>query len=174
MEISTRCAGTMCVSRARGYNLPLLSVYSAMGYDISVAKESMNVEMDRALIAGYDMHLDYDTVYIDFDDTITLRGEINPLAMYYLYQCHNKGYKVYLLTRHIHDIHESLAKNAVSENLFTDIIYILDSDSKSNYIKEPKSIFIDNMYKERLEVTQKCGIPVFDADGFEFLLDWRV
>lgn len=174
MEISTRCAGTMCVSRARGYNLPLLSVYTVMGYDISVAQESMNVEMDRALIARYDMHLDYDTVYIDFDDTITLRGEINPLAMYFLYQCRNKGKKVYLLTRHLNDIHDSLVRYAVSENLFEDIIYIPDSEQKILYIKEPKSIFIDNMYKERQEVANKCHIPVFDADGFEFLLDWRV
>lgn len=174
MEISTRCAGTMCVSRARGYNLPLLSVYIAMGYDISVVDKSMNVEMDRALIARYDMHLDYNTVYIDFDDTITLRGEINPLAMYFLYQCHNKKYKVYLLTRHIHDIHASLAKYAVSENLFTDIVYVSDTDPKSKYVKEPKSIFIDNMFKERQDVANICGIPVFDADGFEFLLDWRV
>ena len=174
MEISTRCAGTMCVSRARGYNLPLLSVYTAMGYDISVAQKSMDVEMDRALIARYDMHLDYDTVYIDFDDTITLRGDINPLAMFFLYQCHNKGQKVFLLTRHINDIHESLANYAVSENLFSDIIYIPDDQFKSSFINEPKSIFIDNMYKERREVAEKCHIPVFDADGFEFLLDWRV
>ena len=33
---------------------------------------------------------------------------------------------------------------------------------------------IDNMFKERLEVKEKCNIPVFDADGFEFLLDWRI
>ena len=174
MEISTRCAGTMCVSRARGYNLPLLSVYVAMGYDISVPQKSMNVEMDRALIARYDMHLDYDTVYIDFDDTITLRDEINPYAMFFLYQCHNKHVKVHLLTRHIHNIHESLKKHAVSEDLFTDIIYIPDNESKSSYITESKSIFIDNMYKERVEVAMERDIPVFDADGFEFLLDWRV
>ena len=174
MEISTRCAGTMCVSRARGYNLPLLTVYTAMGYDISVVNESMEVEMDRALIARYNMHLDYDTVYIDFDDTITLREEINPLAMFFLYQCHNKGIKVVLLTRHIKDIHESLAKYAVSENLFSSIVYVPENEPKSSCITEPKSIFIDNMFKERQEVANKCHIPVFDADGFEFLLDWRV
>lgn len=174
MEISTRCAGTMCVSRARGFNLPLLSVYTAMGYDISVAKESMDVEMDRALIARYDLHLHYDTVYIDFDDTITLRGEINPLAMFFLYQCHNKQVKVYLLTRHIHDIHDTLKKYAVSEDLFEDIIYVSDNEYKSKYINVENAIFIDNMFKERQEVSDKCGIPVFDADGFEFLLDWRV
>ncbi len=174
MEISTRCAGTMCVSRARGYNLPLLSVYTAMGYEISVAKELMDVEMDRALIARYDLHLHFDTVYIDFDDTITLRGEINPLAMFFLYQCHNKQVKVYLLTRHIHDIHDTLRKYAVSEGLFEDIIYIPDNEKKSKYITVKNSIFIDNMFKERQEVSDKCGIPVFDADGFEFLLDWRI
>lgn len=173
LEISTRCAGTMCVSRARGYNLPLLSVYIAMGYDISVPQTSLTVEMDRTLIARYDMHLDYDTVYIDFDDTITLRGDVNPLAMFYLYQCHNKNIQVFLLTRHIHNIKDSLKKYAISENLFTEIVYIPDDRQKSDYIKRGKAIFIDNMFKERQEVSEKCSIPVFDADGFEFLLDWR-
>lgn len=174
LEISTRCAGTMCLTRAKGANLPLLSVYAAMGYDVSVNDNGLSVKMDRAFVCRYSYDLDYSDVYIDFDDTITLRGKVNPLAAFFLYQCHNKGIKVHLLTRHLYNIHESLRKYALSENLFCEIIDIQNESSKSNYICAEKSIFIDNMFKERLDVKTKLGIPVFDADAFEFLLDWRV
>lgn len=174
MEISVRCAGSMCLTRAKGINLPLLTIYTAMGQDVSIFDNGRNVEMDRALISRYNINIDYDDVYIDFDDTITLRGEVNPLAMFFLYQCHNKGKKVYLLTRHIDNIHGSCKKYAISEDLFTEIVHIKDDTLKSEYIKSKKAIFIDNMFKERMDVKNNCGIPVFDADGFEFLLDWRV
>lgn len=174
MEVSVRCAGGMCLTRAKGVNLPLLSVYIALGQEVTVFDNGRNVEMDRALIGRYNVHIDYNHVYIDFDDTITLRGEINPLAMFFLYQCRNKGIHVYLLTRHIDDIWTSLAKYAISEKLFDEIINVPDEKPKSDYIEQTDSIFIDNMFKERFDVKQKCKIPVFDADAFEFLLDWRV
>ena len=174
MEISVRCAGAMCLTRAKGINLPLLSIYVALGQDIAVFDNGRNVEMDRALIGRYNINVDYNHVYIDFDDTITLRGEVNPLAMFFLYQCKNKQKHVHLLTRHIDNIRNSLEKYAISEKLFEDIVHIQDGRPKSEYIKRADSIFIDNMFKERLEVKQKCDIPVFDADAFEFLLDWRV
>lgn len=173
MEISVRCAGTMCMTRAKGINLPLLTVYAAMGYDTNIYDNGKLIEMDRSLIGRYNLNIEYDSVYMDFDDTITLRGEVNPLAMFFLYQCHNKNKKVYLLTRHIHNIHNTLAKYAISESLFTKIVSVDDGVLKSEYITDTNSIFIDNMFKERTDVHEKIGIPVFDADAFEFLLDWR-
>ena len=170
MEISVRCAGGMCLTRAKGINLPLLTVYIALGQEITVFDNDKNVEMDRALVGRYNIHVDYKNVYIDFDDTITLRGEVNPMAVFFLYQCRNKGKRVYLLTRHIEDIKASLEKYAISEGLFDEIVSIQDGTPKSEYIKQHDSIFIDNMFKERLDVKQKCRIPVFDSDSFEFLL----
>ena len=174
LEISVRCAGSMCLTRAKGINLPLLTIYTAMGQDVVLFDNGKNVAMDRALYSRYNLDIEYEDVYIDFDDTITLRNQVNPLAMFFLYQCRNKGKKVFLLTRHIDDIYNSCKKYAISEDLFSEIIHIKDNTKKSAYIKSKKSIFIDNMFKERLDVKESCGIPVFDADGFEFLLDWRV
>lgn len=174
MEISVRCAGGMCLTRAKGINLPLLSIYIALGQEVSIFDNGQNVEMDRALISRYNIHINYEHVYIDFDDTITLRGDINPLAIFFLYQCKSKKKQVHLLTRHVDNIKESLKHFSISESLFKDIIHIQDGEPKSTYIKHANAIFIDNMFKERLEVKEKCNIPVFDADGFEFLLDWRI
>jgi len=174
MEVSVRCAGTMCMTRAKGVNLPLLTVYAALGYETNIYDNDCVVEMDRSLIGRYNLNIEYTDVYIDFDDTITLRGNVNPLAMFYLYQCHNQGKRVHLLTKHINNIHESLKRYAISENLFEDITAVGENDLKSKYITCRSSIFIDNMFKERTDVHNTWGIPVFDADAFEFLLDWRV
>ena len=173
LEVSQRCAGTMCLTRSLGINLPLLSVYIAAGEKVSVFCNSYIARMDRALVGKYQLEIDYDTVYIDFDDTITLNDELNLTVIRFLYQCRNKKKCIKLLTRHIYDIQETLKRYALSENLFNDIIFVSEGEDKSSYINPSAAIFIDNAYKERMEVYSKYHIPVFDVDGVEFLLDWR-
>ena len=174
MEISTRCAGSMVLTRARGINLPLLSVYAAMGRDIAVFDNGRDVEMERYFAGSYTISgLSYRTVYIDFDDTVTLNGKVNLNVIRFLYQCRNQGVRVVLLTKHIHDIRESLSRYAISEQLFSEIVPMEEGEHKSLHIKEKDAIFIDNMFAERLEVRKTCGIPVFDVDQVEFLLDRR-
>ncbi len=179
MEISSRAAGTMCLTRSKGINLPLLSVYTAFGYDIEAQDNGNNVSMHRSLVGKYDLHMEYTTVYIDFDDTITHNGTVNPVAMAYLYQCKNKGIKIALLTRHEKQLYDSLKLYHIEKDLFDTIEWIGVDESKARVINrnmngDKRCIFIDNAYKERIEVSKECEIPTFDADAFEFLYDWRV
>lgn len=174
MEVSTRCAGGMALTRVLGANLPLLSVYVAMGMDIEPILNTTQIEMDRTLISRYHFDYEYDTVYIDFDDTIIVNGAVNSYAIMFLYQCHAAGKKVYVLTRHAEDIYQTLEKYAISPKLFTDIISLSDKEHKPEHIKPSKAIFIDNAFAERKLVHDIHKIPVFDVDAFEVLLDWRV
>lgn len=174
LEISSRCAGTMCHTRAKGINLPLLSVYTALGYDVSIFDNKYKVQMDRALIGRYFIDYKYDSVYIDFDDTITLNGVLNLNVVRFLYQCKNFNKVVYLLTRHADNIEVTLSKYALSRNLFDEIVHIHNDSPKSEFINPEKAIFIDNAFKEREDVARVHSIPVFDVDGVEFLLDWRI
>lgn len=175
LEISTRCAGTMCLTRAKGVNLPLLSVYILMGYEnISIINNNYNIKMDRTLISRYQVDYEYEVVYIDFDDTITWNNGVNLKVMWFLYQCQNLGIKVNLITKHINDIYITLEKLSISIGLFNKIIKINPDDHKVTYINPDKSIFIDNAYSERVDVSQKLGIPVFDIDSIDVLMDWRM
>lgn len=179
MEISSRTAGTMCLTRAKGINLPLLSVYTAFGFDIEAMDNGNDVSMCRSLVGKYDLHIDYDVVYIDFDDTITHNGAVNPVAMAYLYQCKNKGIKIVLLTRHEKQLYDSLKLCHIAESLFDRIEWINKDESKATVINRnqeegKRGVFIDNSYKERINVSEECKIPTFDADAFEFLYDWHV
>ncbi len=177
LEIATRCAGTMCLSRARGINLPLLSVYAAMGKDINVFENPYSIVMDRTLISRYKIDYIYDTVYIDYDDTIVEGNDVCLQVIRYLYQCRNQRKKIILITRHEADhddsIEQSLEKHAISARLFDEIINLSFDDSKVDYINPEKAIFIDNAYAERKKVFDRYKIPVFDLEGMDVLTDWR-
>lgn len=173
LEISTRCAGTMCLSRAQGVNLPLLSVYTAMGFDISVSKNPYNIIMDRTLISRYKMDYEYENVYFDFDDTLIINNQVHLPAIRFLYQCKNQNKNVVLLTKHENDLDKTLEKYAISKNLFNEIIHLKNDDKKIDYIKSKKAIFVDNAFQERVAVREKFNIPVFDVEGIEVLLDWK-
>ena len=166
-------ASTMCLSRAQGVNLPLLSVYVTMGYDIDVFKNHYNVVMDRTLISRYKIDYDYNTVYFDFDDTLIINNRVHLPSIRFLYQCKNQNKKIILITHHEHDLDKTLEKYAISKDLFTKIIHISFDDEKINYINPEKAIFIDNAYQERKLVHDKFNIPVFDVEGIEVLADWR-
>ena len=173
LEISSRCAGTMCLTRARGVNLPLLSAYVAMGYDINIVPNNYTVEMDRTLISRYTIDYDYDTVYFDFDGTLIVDNKVNLKAIWFLYQCLNNGKEIILLTKHEKELYDSMNKYNINTKIFSEIIHIAPNDSKSSYIKPNKAIFIDNTYNERSEVERVHHIPVFDVDNIEVLMDWR-
>lgn len=173
MEISTRVAGGMCLTRARGVNLPLLSVYTALGYEIEVSSNNYAVQMDRTLINRYKTDIAYQHVYLDFDDTLVCNGEVNLDMIRFIYQCLNKGKNIHLLTKHEQDISSSLRKYHIDRELFSTIKQIPIEDLKYSHIDHKDAIFIDNAYQERELVTKNCGIPVFDLDTIEVILDWR-
>lgn len=174
LEISVRTAGTMNLFRGLGVNFPLLTVYDLMDYDVEIVANEYYLEVDRALFNRYKSDLEYDTVYIDFDDTVTKQKRANPNVMLYLYQEKNKGKNIILITKHEHDLKATLDSLAIHPGLFDKVIHIHSAEEKYKYIEEKERvIFIDNAYKERALVKKKLNIPVFDVDAISTLIDWR-
>lgn len=174
MEISPRIPGTMGVSRNLGINYPMLTLFNMWGYDVEIIDNKEEITLDRAFISRYKMNLSYHHVYMDFDDTLNLGNKVNIQMMSFLYQCMNKGISVTLLTKHANDIHNSLKRFKISEDLFDDIVHIKQGENKAQYITDRNSIFIDDSFAERLNIQEKIGIPVFDLDMIESLIDWRM
>lgn len=174
MEIAPRIAGTMALYRGVGINFIQLSLFDRMGYDVSVLNNHFEIEIDRALISRFALNVEYDFVYVDFDDTIIINNTVNAELIRFLYQAKNSGKKIILITKHIYDINETLSKYAISSLLFEEIIVIERSQNKSSYIKHKKSIFIDDSFAERKEVNESLKIPVFGIDAIESLLYWKV
>lgn len=170
MEIAPRVAGTMGLVRAQGVNLPLLSLFDALGLDVEIFKKAYNTVVDRALHSVYQHDINYNHVYIDFDDLVIFEGKVNPYIIAFIYQCHNNGKKVHLITRHREVIEDTLKKYRL-DNAFNEIIAIKDHDEKYPYIDQKEAIFIDDSFAERKKVHEKRGIPTFDSHMIESLME---
>ncbi|KKR22182.1 MAG: Carbamoylphosphate synthase large subunit short form [Candidatus Moranbacteria bacterium GW2011_GWA2_39_41] len=169
LEIAPRVAGTMALSRIRGVNLPLLSLYDFMGINVSILMNSFEVEIDRALSEKYKTNIAYDNMYIDFDDTLIIDNKsVNLKAISLVYECINKNKSVFLITKHAEDVYKSLEWYKISTSIFTEIIHLKDGEQKFDFIK-PNSIFVDDSFSERRSVLEKMEIPVFDLSGIDCL-----
>lgn len=172
MECATRVAGTMCVERARGVNLPLLTIFDFMGYDVSIAPQFDRVETDRALSNAYDLGFAYNELYIDYDDTIIIHDHVNEGMMALLYRCLNRNIPVYLITKHAKDIHEELKIRCIDEHIFTKIIHIGKEERKKDYIKPSSgALYIDDSFAERKEIHEAFGIKTVGVDMMDVLLN---
>jgi carbamoylphosphate synthase large subunit len=170
MEIAARVAGTMALIRARGVNLPLLSLFDRLGYDIDIFENQNSIIIDRALDNKYQHDISYKHVYLDFDDLVIFEGKVNPEVMAFVYQCMNKRIKTYLLTRHRQDLDKSLRKYRL-DGIFDELIWLKNGEPKASYIKHKDAIFIDDSFAERKAVHDTLGIPVFDAHAVEALME---
>lgn len=180
MELCTRFSGTFNHSQGYGVNLPLLALYDFDGQDVSVVKNIYQVTTDKSFIDRYKLGINYERVYVDYDDTITTKNgeKINPYIIAYLHQCKNKGKRIVLLTRHAVSNDSTLADDmkrlAISEGLFDTIIELRWDEQKVSYMDtNVDSIFIDNSYAERKEVSEQLNIPVFGVEHIGCLFDWR-
>lgn len=173
LEIAPRIAGTMGLSRNTGVNYPLLTLFTAMGRDISIIHNDYGLEVDRAFISRFKTDIQYDTVYVDLDDTIVLGEKVNTFLMMFLYQCVNEKKKIILITKHLRVVKDTLEHNRISLKLFDEIIHLKDEDKKSAHMTEEKAIFIDDSFAERKDVADHCKIPVFDLSEVEALIDWK-
>jgi hypothetical protein len=171
LEVASRIAGTSAFTRSKGINLPLLTLYLFAGQNIeNVVENNYEVIIDRALYNSYSTNLHYNTVYIDYDDTIVFQEKINCSIISFLYQCINNKISIILLTKHNGDIKKELKKYRLSK-LFDEIIHLGENEYKYKHINSKNSIFIDDSFGERELVYKHCKIPVFDTNMIEFLLN---
>lgn len=173
LEIAPRVAGTMGLTRNRGINFPYLTLCQFQGMKTTCFMNDYKISVDRAFFGRYTIDINYNVIYLDFDDTLIANNHVNCYLMMFLYQQINKGKKLVLLTRHRNKIGESLEKFKIDSHLFEQIIVIDDEKNKSEYITKKDAIFIDDSYRERMDVHKKIGISTFDLDMVESLIDWR-
>ena len=168
MEAAPRIAGSMSTNRVKGINFAELSLYAHNDSNISVTPNCFNVKQERALSNKYLLDIDYQHVYVDFDDCLIFGNKVNDELVRFLYKALNEGCKLYLVTRHEHDIQQSLKKFRLA-GLFDQVYHITDNSPKSKIITHKNSIFIDDSYRERIDV-MKLGVPSFSVDCIEALI----
>ncbi|MNJ22583.1 carbamoyl phosphate synthase-like protein [compost metagenome] len=166
LEISCRVAGSMVAQRARGVNLPLMAIHDVMHRKVGALPQNNVSLIERRILTVMQLDYTYDTVYIDFDETLIMHGKAIPSALHFLYRMQARGKQLVLITRHAGNLEQAMTHARIAPNLFDRIIHIRDASKKSAYI-EGNAIFIDNHFPERLDVARHCDIPVFDVDALE-------
>lgn len=173
LEIESRVAGTMAFSRGLGVNLPLANLYLADDQKIKINKQNYELIIDRSLSNRYKININYETVYIDLDDTIIIKGKINTDMMKFIFQCINKKKKLILISKSTEPDKAAYLKKFKLENLFNDIIWLKENQSKAHAIVGKNAIFIDDSFSQRLEVERIHKIPTFEPNMIEVLIDDR-
>ena len=169
LEISCRVGGAMVAQRARGINLPLMTVHDYLGRDLVTLPVRQVSLIDRSIATRAQLDFDYDVVFVDLDDTLIIDGHANPIALAFLYQSVRDGKQVRLLTRHARDLAQTLRSARIAPELFDLIIQLGADDRKADHVT-PNSIFIDNHFPERESVAHAHSVPVFDVDALEFFV----
>ena len=170
LEVAPRIAGSMAAHRVLGVNFPMLSIYEHERVQVQIMPIDAEVEMDRALSNRYRHNIDFETLYIDLDDTLILNGMVNLAAVKLIFWCLNHRKKVTLVTRHKGELQQTLSDHHLS-GLFDEIILIPPLGLKSDIIKEANAIFVDDSFSERMEVFLKCGILTFDCSMLELFTE---
>lgn len=174
MEISPRIPGTMATSRVSGINFPLLSIRNMLGLDVDITDNDVGVTLDRAFINRYRTNVKYDSVYVKFEGCIYLNEKVNLTLLDFCYQCVNKGIPLYLITNDMTETRRTLKKLRISDELFNEIIPVNDLSEIPDHIRGTDPIFITDSFDDKKEVKDKLGIPVYELDMVESLLDWRM
>lgn len=111
-----------------------------MRYDVDIIENNNYVEMDRALDNKYKIGIEYNEVFIDYDDTIVLEKQYyNTEAIQFIYQYKNKGINLTLLSSHDGDLDQQLAYFKLAL-LFDRVIHISKNDNKVGYIDNRNAI----------------------------------
>ncbi len=173
LEVSPRIPGTCGLSRNVGINYPLLTLFVMWGYDISLITNDYEITLDRAFYSAYQINMDYETIYLDFDDTLLVNDRVNVTCIQLIYQWINQGKRIILLSKHTTNLQEDLQRYHIAETLFDDIIVIANEDEKVAYIEPERAIFIDDSFAERKKVKDTFDMPVFDVDMLEALIEYR-
>lgn len=172
LEIASRFGGSSGLFRGKGINFASMSLFDAFDIPVSVLQNDYDLEMDRALDSVYKLDIEYNEVFVDFDDCIYLEKQfINSDIVAFLFKCINQGVKITLLSKHddTEGTLEDLLVQLRIRQIFDRIIHILPEDKKCNYVDNRKSIFIDDSFAERKAVKDNCGINVFSLDMIRML-----
>lgn len=170
LEVASRLGGSSSIFRTLGVNFAMLSVFDAFDQEVSIIFNNYDIVLDRALVNRYKIDLKFDTAYVDFDDCVLLGDTVNLEMIKLLYQLINQRKRIVLITKHRHNIHETLSRHRLSD-VFDEIIHLEQHDEKYRYMNADKAIFIDDSFAERAAVQSRLNIPVFAPDAIESLID---
>lgn len=172
LEVAPRIAGTSGLSRASGVNLPLLSLYESDRIEVTIPHQLSGIIVERSLAPAYSHAIEYDALYLDYDDTLIVGGAVNSQLVKIAYQCLNRKKAVVLVTRHAGDISASLQKYRLG-GLFDQVVHLKAGESKRKAITHSRCVFIDDSFRELEDLRRHPGVTALHVSSADLLLNYR-
>lgn len=172
LEVAPRIAGSSGLSRVSGVNLPLLSLYESDRVEVTIPHALPDVLIERTLVPAYVHSLDYEALYLDFDDTLIVNGAVNTQLVKLAYQFINQAKPVFLVTRHSGDIEASLRRYRL-EGLFDKVIHLKESESKRTAVQHGKCVFVDDSFRELEDLREHPGVTPLHVSSADLLINYR-
>ena len=168
LEVGPRVSGTMMLNRARGVNFVELALYQAMDYPVKVIHNDIDVSLARALVPIYRTDIEYERLYVDFDDTLFLEEKyINADLMRLIFQAKNEGKAVVLITKNKkNNLSKALHRFGIA-HVFDDIVHLREDERKTDFM-EGRALLIDDSFAERKEAIE-AGFYATGVDGIDAL-----
>jgi carbamoyl-phosphate synthase large subunit len=170
LEVAPRIAGTSGLSRVTGVNLPLLSLYESDRAAIEIPSNIPGVLVQRILKSAYFHQIDFEALYLDFDDTLVLDGKVNTQLVKLVYQTLNEKKPIVLVTRHEGNLNETLSKFRL-QGLFDKVVHLKKGESKRSAIHHKSCFFIDDSYREHVDLRHCPGVYPLHPSSVELLIN---
>ena len=171
VNIRPRPSASSGLQRARGMNLALEALHDRLGREVRpVLNELPGASADRQLTGLYRLHLHYDTVYMNLENTVTANGRVNLDTIRFIYQCRNRGVRVVLVERGPEPPERMLAQYRL-DGLFDQVLWLEGTEGKSTVMTGQRAICIDAVEAERREVAKNLGLPVFAPSAIDALME---
>jgi carbamoyl-phosphate synthase large subunit len=166
LEVACRVASASSLYRVSGVNFPYLSLLEADRVPFRMPLNRPPVyEAVKQYKTTYRHGLKFNTVYVDLDDTLFIKGKTNYRLIGALHKFRDEGKTLILITRSTQNPSDVLRSGFVSGELFHRIVWMSQASKKRKYMTEPDSILIDDSFAER----EDAGIPALSCDMLELL-----
>lgn len=165
LEVGGRIAGASGINRLKGINLSLMALYLNSDVSIVVLDQRVDVSVRPD---HFDIHFEHKSIYVDFDDTLFVANKLNSSLLSFLKAEKRAGKRIVVITRSLEDV-DTLLADAGLAWLGGRTIYVRDERKKSSMIQEVENfLFIDDSFRERLEVKASFGSQVLALDESAF------
>ncbi len=168
LEVGARIPGGATLARVNGVNLPLMTIFEHRRLPVDVSPTAHATVMDRSFVSRFHLDLDFDDLFVDFDDTLCIRGVPNFQLIALLFAAKHYGKRIVLLSRNAGDAVQWLHERHLIE-LFDDLVFIDRSAVKAEYVRRG-GLLIDDSFADR-QACIDAGIPCFDTDAVPAVLE---
>lgn len=168
LDVAPLLSEDAALTHAGGPNLPLLALFEAAGFALAVDYQTPPASLSRkGDKLRFTYHGTIDALYIDFDDLLVFRGQVNESVVSLIRRFRARGLPVCLASKHPGDLTAALKERDL-ESLFDRIEHMPSrtSLSKAEVIREKNALLIDDSFYERKLVKQQSpSVRCLDAAG---------